>query len=241
MLKKRAWILLAVVLLLTAVFVPSSFAETGAPTASQTVKTLEITGTGRVAYSYDTAEITLGVSEMADSPTAAFKAMSEKINKVVATTKAKGIAEANLRTGYLSLNPEYDWKEGVQTLRGYRATNTVTVKVKDLAQVPAIMEAAIAAGANQVQGVNFSLSNQSTIEGQALEAAIDDARAKADRAAKKLGTSVRGVQKVQVMGNSGPIYGYGMAVKAEAMGGAPSVYGGQGEFAVSVSIVFELQ
>ncbi|HLO03559.1 MAG TPA: SIMPL domain-containing protein [Symbiobacteriaceae bacterium] len=239
--RKRTWILLAVVLLLTAIFVPNSYAEGTAPAASQTVKTLEITGTGRIAYSYDTAQITLGVSEVADSPTGAFKAMSEKINKVVSSTKAKGIAESSLKTGTLNLFQEYDWKDGVQTLRGYRATNTVTIKVKDLAQVPAIMEAAVSAGANQVQGVNFSLSDPGALEGQALDAAIDNAKAQAERVAKRLGTSVRGVQKVQVLGSSGPIISYGMTSKAEAPMAAPSVYGGQGDYSVSVSIVFELQ
>lgn len=240
--RKRAWILLSVVLLLTAIFVPNTYAEGAAPAAAaQTVKTLEITGTGRISYTFDTAEITLGVSEMADSPTAAFKAMSEKINKVVATAQTKGINQAGLKTGNLSLYQEYDWKDGVQTLRGYRATNTVTIKVKELSQVPAIMEAAVNAGANMVQGVQFSLSDPAALQGQAIDAAIDDARAQADRVTKRLGTSVRGVQKVTVLGNSGPIVTYGMANRAESAAMAPSVYGGQGDYSVSVSIVFELQ
>ncbi|HLO03560.1 MAG TPA: SIMPL domain-containing protein [Symbiobacteriaceae bacterium] len=242
--QKRTWILLAVVLLLTAIFVPTSYAEGTASTVSQTVKTLEITGTGRISYTYDTAEITLGASELADSPTAAFKAMSEKINKVVAAMKAKGITEADLKTGYLNLNQEYDWKDGAQTLRGYRATNTLTIKVKDLNQVPAIMEAAVNAGANQVQGVNFSLANPGALEGQATDAAIDNARAQADRAAKRLGLTVAGVQKVQVFNQSGPtppiIYRSEMKSAAMADGGA-AVYGGNGEYTASVSIVFELK
>lgn len=240
--RKRAWILLTVVLLLTAIFVPNSYAEGTAPAAaSQTVKTLEITGTGRISYTYDTAEITLGVSEIADSPTAAFKAMSAKINSVTSSAQTKGINQAALKTGNLSLYQEYDWKDGVQTVRGYRATNTVTIKVKDLSRVPELMEAAINAGANMVEGVRFSLADPGALEGQALDAAIDNARAQADRVAKRLGTSVRGVQKVQVLGNSGPIYTYGLAVRAESSAMAPSVYGGQGDYSVSVSIVFELQ
>lgn len=239
--RKRTWILLTVVLLLTAIFVPSTYAaETASTAAAQTVKTLEITGTGKISYSYDSAEITLGVSELADSPTAAFKAMSEKITKVVATAQAKGIQEKGLRTGNLSLYQEYDWKDGVQTMRGYRATNTVTIKVSDLSQVPAIMEAAVNAGANMVQGVEFTLSDPEGLQGRAMDAAIDNAKAQAERVAKRLGTTVRGVQKVQVLGNYGPMVTYGMNVKAEMAAGAPPVYGGQGDYSVSVSIVFEL-
>lgn len=241
--RKRSWILLTVVLLLTAIFVPNTYAEgtTPAAAASQTVKTLEITGVGRISYAYDTAEITLGVSEIADSPTAAFKAMSAKINSVVSTAQTKGINQAALKTGNLSLYQEYDWKDGVQTVRGYRATNTVTIKVKDLSRVPELMEAAVNAGANMVEGVRFSLSDPGALEGQALDAAIDNAKAQAERVAKRLGTSVRGVQKVQVLGNSGPVVTYNLTARAESAAMAPSVYGGQGDYSVSVSIVFELQ
>lgn len=240
--RKRTWILLTVVLLLTAIFIPTSYAaETASTAAAQTVKTLEITGMGRISYAFDTAEITLGVSEIADSPTAAFQAMSEKINAVVATAQKKGIQEKGLRTGNLSLYQEYDWKDGVQSMRGYRATNTVTIKVTDLSQVPVIMEAAVNAGANMVQGVEFTLSDPEGLQGRAIDAAIDDAKAKAERVAKQLGTKVLGVQKVQVMGNSGPIVSFGMGVKSEAPMAAPAVYGGQGDYTVSVMIVFELQ
>jgi uncharacterized protein YggE len=242
--QKRTWILLAVVLLLTAFFVPNSYAEGTTTTSSQTAKTLELSGTGRIAYSFDTAEITLGVNELADTPTGAFAAMTAKINQVISATKAKGIAESNLKTGYLSLYPEYNWNNGVQTPNGFRATNTVTIKVKDLNQVAAIMEAAVGAGANQVQGVTFSLSNPDALQGQAIDAAIDNARTQADRIAKKLGTSVKSVQKVQVVSQSAPTpipYHSEMAKSVNAgAAGAPTVYGGQGDYTVSVFIVYEL-
>jgi uncharacterized protein YggE len=240
--QKRTWVLLAVVLLLTAIIVPTSYAEVTTPApAAQTIKTMEITGTGRVSYSYDTAQVTLGVSELADSPSAAFKAMTEKITKVVASASAKGIMDANLKTGNLSLYQETEWKDGVQTIRGYRATNTVTIKVKDLTQVASIMEMAVTAGANQVQGVTFSLADPSVLEGQAIDAAIDNARAQADRAAKKLGTSVKGVQKVTVMNQSGPIGPMYMKGMDYSTGSSPAVYSGSGEYNVSVAIVYEIQ
>lgn len=232
---KRSWILLAAVLLLTAIFAPATYAEGVAAAAA---KTIEITGTGRVAYSYDQAEITLGVSELADSPTAAFKAMSEKINKVVAAAKAKGIAEADLKTGYLNLHQEYDWKDGTQILRGYRANNTLTIKVKDLARVPEVMEAAVEAGANTVQGVNFSLSKPEALQEKATDAAIESARAQADRAAKRLGLSVIGVQKVYLMGQGAPMpIPYAKMAMDQAGGG---IFAGQGEYAVSVNVVYEI-
>jgi uncharacterized protein YggE len=242
---KRIWILLAVVLLLTAVIVPSSYAEGTTTTASQSVKTLEVSGTGRIAYSFDTAEVTLGVSELADTPTGAFSAMSAKINQVISATKAKGIPESNLKTGYLSLYPEYNYnKDGVQTTNGFRATNTVTIKVKEITLVPAIMEAAIAAGANQVQGVTFSLSNPDALQGQAIDAAVDNARTQADRIAKKLGTSVKSVQKVQLVSQSAPtpIPYQGQTTKSASAdrAGAPAVYGGQGDYTASVFIIYEL-
>jgi uncharacterized protein YggE len=240
---KRTWLLLAVVLLLTALFIPTTYAEGTMP--AMTTKTLEIMGTGRITYTYDMAEITLGVTQLADSPTAAFNQMNEAMNKVVGNVKAKGIAEADLKTGYLSLGPEYDWKDGTQTLRGYRASNTIVIKVKDLTKIASVMEAAVNAGANQVQGVQFGLSSADALQGTALEAAIDDAKARAERAAKKLGTSIAGVQKVQINDQSGPIRPYPVPYMAKDMAvgstAAAAVFSGNGEYIVTVGITFELR
>jgi uncharacterized protein YggE len=103
------------------------------------------------------------------------------------------------------------------------------------------METAVTAGANQVQGVSFSLSDPSVLEGQATDAAIDNARAQADRAAKRLGTSVKGVQKVTVMNQSGPIVPMYAKDMAYSTGSSPAVYSGSGEYSVAVSIVYEIQ
>jgi uncharacterized protein YggE len=117
--------------------------------------------------------------------------------------------------------------------------------VKDLNRVPAIMEAAVAAGANQVQGVSFKLADPGALEGQAIDAAIANARAQADRAAQKLGLKVVGVQKVQVHPSAGPVmprpYAAEMSKVALDSAARPAVFGGDGEYTASVSIVFELQ
>jgi uncharacterized protein YggE len=205
-------------------------------------RTVEVTGRGTVSMKYDTALVTFGVSAVKDSPSAAYDAMSASINSVVAAVQAEGVKAEDLKTGVLSLNAEYDWvqNEG-QRLRGYRATNTITATTQQLDKVARLAQVAVAGGANQLQGISFTVKDLDAVIDQATDAAVDDARARAERVAKRLGTSVQGVMRVTV-GDAGgfrPPVAYPTSDKATS---APApVFSGTTEMTITVNATFELK
>jgi uncharacterized protein YggE len=206
-------------------------------------RTVDVTGRGTVSMKYDSALVTLGVSAMKDSPGAAYDAMAASINSVVAALQAEGVKADDMKTGVLSLNAEYDWvqNEG-QRLRGYRATNTITVTTQQLDKVARLAQVAVASGANQLQGVSFAVTDMDAVIDQATDMAVDDAKARAERVAKRLGTSVQGVMRITV-GDAGgpprPPIAYAADAKA---GSAPApVFSGAAEMAITVNVTFELK
>jgi uncharacterized protein YggE len=232
------WIglLLAAILALgAALFRPEpGHAESPAPAQ----RTLEVTGQGSLRVKPDTAVITLGVTQLKENPTQAYSAMNEVMARVVAALKAKGVTDDQLKTGMLYLDAQYDWtKEGGQVLKGYRATNTVTVTTQALDKVGVLIQAAMEAGANQLQGVSFQVKDSEALMAQALDLAADDAKAKAERVARRLGVSVVGVYKIDIMDNGRVFY----ANEAAAKAGAAPVFPGTTDFTVTVRVTFEIR
>jgi uncharacterized protein len=208
------------------------------------VRTMDVTGKGTVAVKYDTANITFGVSELKASPTEAYDAMSADVNQAVAALKAEGVKDDDMKTGVLSLNAEYDWTQDQgQRLKGYRATNTITATTQQLDKVAKLIQVAVSNGANQFQGVNFTVKDLDAAMDQATDIAVDDAKAMADRVAKRLGSRVQGVMKVNVGGADipRPPVVYAAEAKMMAPTGAPApVFSGSSEVTVTVSVSFEL-
>lgn len=239
-----AVMLVAAFALAATIFQPkASLAETPAPEH----RTLDVTGTGKLTVKYDTAEITLGVTELKETANAAYEAMGGSMASVANTLKATGVKEDEIKTGFFSLNPEYDWKDGVQTLRGFRATNTVIITTQRLDKVADLVQAAVNAGSNQIQGIRFTVKDTDAVLNQALDLAVEDARAKADRVAGKLGAKVIGVMRVSIQdGGRGPImYDNAMAgapgAYAKAAAAPAPVFSGTTDYTATVSVTFEIQ
>lgn len=240
----RNWLvglLLGAAMLTAFMFHPrATLAETPEPGS------LDVTGHGVMKVKYDQATINLGVTQLRETPTAAFNAMSEDMNKVAAALKAMGITEDQLKTGVLSLDAQYDWvqNEG-QKLRGYRATNSITVTTQDLDKVATLIQTAVSNGANQLNGLSFSVKDTDALQNQALDLAVDDAKAKADRVAKRLGAVVAGPRRVTIQDAGRPITyaptAYAGAMKADAALPAPVFSGGTMEYSVTVSVTFDLR
>lgn len=207
-------------------------------------RTVDVTGRGTVSMKYDTALVTFGVSAIKDSPGAAYDAMSASINSVVAAMQAESVKADDMETGVLSLNAEYDWVENEgQRLRGYRATNTITVTTTQLDKVARLAQVAVASGANQLQGVSFTVKDMDAVIDQATDMAVDDAKARAERVAKRLGTGLQGVMRITV-GDAGrppkPPIAYPSSEKTASAAPAP-VFSGSTEMTISVNVTFELK
>lgn len=163
---------------------------------------IQVVGSGVVHAKPDMAWLTVGVQTRAQTAQEAQNQNNQQMANVIAALKGKGIAEQDIQTTGVSLNPFY---EREQTVTGYIATNSVRVRVANIAAVGELLDAAIAAGANQAGGVQFGLSNEAPLHQQALAEATKDARAKADALAKAIGVTITGIEAVVEETGGGPI------------------------------------
>lgn len=154
-------------------------------------KLVTVTGEATVAVAPDTAMIRIGVTSQGKSAREASDANAQKMSAVLAAIKASGVAEKDVQTSRLSLQPQYDTgKGGPARLLGFQVTNQLTVKIHDIGGMPNVLDKAIAAGANEMSGIEFIVSEQSKLLDQARDEAIADAHRKAELYAKAAGVKL---------------------------------------------------
>jgi uncharacterized protein len=197
--------------------------------------TISVNGSGRVETEPDTANTTFGVVTQGATAQEAMAQNSRQMAKVIEALKRAGVAAKDLQTQYVSLDPRYD-NQGREVV-GYGASNSVAAIVRDLAHVGSVIDAAIAAGANNVSGPSLSREDRDKLYNDALEKAVADAKAKADVLARAAGVSVGKVQSV----TESPQGGGPMPVTFAAMAdsGTP-IEAGTTRIVASVSVVFAL-
>ena len=149
--------------------------------------------------------IRLGVSSQGKTARAASDANAKEMTAVLAAIKESGVADRDIQTTSLSLQPQYDPnKTGAARLIGFQVNNQVTVKIRDIGQLPAVLDRAIAAGANEMSGIEFVVSEQAKLLDQARDAAIADARRKAELYANAAGMKVGRVMAIAEEGSAPP-------------------------------------
>lgn len=159
---------------------------------------LAVDGSGQAVIAPDRATISLGVvSQSADAK----QAQAENARKAAAIQAAlvsSGIPQANIQTRGYYFHPLYESqaKGHENDITGYQAENTVTVLVEDISAVGKIIDLALDNGANAVSSLSFGAKNTSKVRKDALNAAVRDARAKADELAAALGRRVVGLKSV---------------------------------------------
>jgi len=172
---------------------PAALAQAAPPAADSMFRatTLNLSAYGETKVAPDMATISLGVMTQEKTAAEALAANSRQMNAVVASLKKSGIAEKDIQTSNLNLNPQYRYVENQPPqLVGYQASNQVTVTVHDLKKLGAAVDATVAAGANQVQGISFGLEDPTTAENAAREAAVKALTSKAALYARATGHSV---------------------------------------------------
>lgn len=168
-------------------------------------KLVTVTGEATVAVAPDTAMIRIGVSSQDKTAREAGEINAKQMTAVLAAIKDAGIADRDIQTSRLSLQPQYDPnKSGTARLTGFQATNQVTIRIRDIDKLPAVLDRAIAAGANEMSGIEFVVSEQSKLLDQARDDAITDARRKAELYAKAAGSKLGRVVSITEEGSSPP-------------------------------------
>lgn len=208
-------------------------------------RTITVVGEGKVSISPDIARAQIGVEVMLASVKEASDANKELLDAVLATLAAQGIAEGDIQTSGFSVYAERFGPDGPlpadQT--NYRVSNNVSVTVRDLATLGDVLDAAIEAGANNINGVEFSLDDPSTVESDARRSAVEDARAKAEDLAELTGATIGEVVTVsEVIGNGGGYYSSNFADASRAMGGGGStpISPGQLELVMQLQVTYAI-
>jgi len=161
--------------LLCVILIATSFS-----TAQAADRIVSVTGEATISAAPDSASIRIGVSTQAASAREASNANAQKMTAVLAALKDGGIAEKDIQTAWLSLQPQYDNRPGAPHVVGFQATNQLNVKVRDIKAVANVLDRVISAGATDVSGIEFVVSEQSKLLDQARAQAIADARRKAE-------------------------------------------------------------
>ena len=200
-------------------------------------KLITVTGEASVAVAPDTAVMRIGVTSQGKTARDASDTNSKQMTTVMAAIRDAGIPDRDVQTSRLSLQPQYDPnKGGTARLLGFQVTNQLTIKLRDIDKLPAILDRAIAAGANEMSGIEFIVSEQSKLLDQARDDAIADARRKAELYAKAAGVKLGRVISINEEGSSPPPRPVMQAMRA----GAVPVSPGEQNLRASVTVSYEL-
>ncbi len=197
-------------------------------------------GQGIVKRAPDRAWVSITAESRARSPREAQRLNADAMAAVMQNLKGAGISPDALKTSSYDLQPEFDYANGRQTLRGYVARNSVEVRVDDLPRVGELLDLAVGSGATSVGGVRFDLKDRAGAEREALRQAVADARARADAAASGAGMRVERVLRIEEQrgGPMPPPRPMVMAMRAEAgqAGAEPPISAGEIEIHASVTL-----
>jgi len=195
-----------------------------------------VTGEATVAVAPDAAVIRIGVTSQDKTAREASEANAKQMTAVLAAIKDTGIADRDVQTSRLSLQPQYDPnKSGTARLTGFQATNQVTVRIRDIDKLPVFLDRAIAAGANEMSGIEFVISEQSKLLDRARDDAIADARRKAELYAQAAGSKLGPVVSITEEGSATPPRPM-QAMRAGAVPIAP----GEQTLRATVTVSYEL-
>jgi len=208
---------------------------------------ISVTGEGEVRAEPDIALVTAGVSHQATSSQEAMDEVSRRLTAVIAAARQLGIESRDIQTTGLSLSPIYRQRpraDDVVEIEGYRASNNVSLTVRDLRRTSTVLEAVLANGANNISGLRFSFANPDQLRLQALNNAIANAETKAQSMAAAAGVAITGVIAIQEETVSMPTGAaqadFARAAPALAPAPAPPVEGGELVIRARVRVTYSL-
>jgi uncharacterized protein YggE len=205
-----------------------------APVLAQVVPpaTISVTGEATVSVPPDLAQVDGGVTSEAKTAREASEANNAAMGKVLQALKGAGIEEKDVQTSRLSLQPQSaPNRTGPSAIAGYRASNRVTIRVRDLTKVANVIDMLVGAGANEIGGINFVVSQASKLLDEARERAVADARRKAEIYAKAAGVTLGAPLSISEESNSVPV-----PYRRMAAGMATSAPVAQGEETLQVTV-----
>ena len=225
----RKWLICALALMLAAT---AALAEPAI---------LTVNGSGAVYVDADRVTINVGVRESAGDVMSAQAAVNAKIDAVIAALTDMGVDPKDIYTDSISIYPEYDYSySGDEKLTGYSAYNMIAATTAGTENAGAYIDAAFAAGANQLNGVDFFASDTTEAQHRALAMAVQNAGEKAEVLAQAAGLPLAGIRSISEGGGfyTEPVY-YARA-SVEDAGAGTQVYANKLSVTASVSVTYAL-
>lgn len=158
---------------------------------------LSVVGEGKVEIVPDTASITVGITVNNASTVEAAESEVNKINNnIIASLKDLGIAAEDIQTSNYSIRPNYGYDDRTQQIDGFNAEASVTIKTQQIDLAPQVVSRATEAGANQVNGISYSVDDPAKFREEARTAAIENAKQQAEKLASELGIKLGKVTNI---------------------------------------------
>ncbi len=245
----------AVVLLVAAAFVSysaiTSLAPSPAVAGSSVLQAststdnsgISVTGNGKVSVKPNVANSTIGIDVTGTSLADATSQANTKMSAVIDKIKSMGVADKDIQTTNYSVQPvtnQPKTSDETPKITGYRISNQVNVTVRNISDLGKILDAAVAAGANSIYGVSFSVDDPTPYQQQARAAAVKDAMDKAGQLAKAGGVTLGKIVSIsENVASPRPVFA--AAAPSLAGGGVVPVETGEMDITVSVDVRFALQ
>ena len=223
-------------------------------TGVNATNTITVTGKGTVDRTPDTAKISFTVQDEQKSLKAAQDTVTKKIDAITQALKDAGVEEKYIKTDAYNSYPQYDYVNTIRcitypcptnstpVIRGYQVSHNVTVSIKNLDNVSAVLDMLGTNGVTNISGPNFGFEDDTAIAREARDEAIADAKDEAKKLAKSLGVKLVRIVSFSENGGGYPVPMYAMTAKAEdASGSAPSLPVGEQNIQSNVTLVYEIQ
>jgi uncharacterized protein YggE len=204
---------------------------------------LDVSATGEATRVPDVAIITAGVVSKATTATAALQDSANRMSQVLAALKRAGVADRDIQTNNVSLNPEYRYVENQPPqLTGYSANNQLTVRFRDIRASGKILDALVSQGANQINGPTLTIDKPEAALDEARANAVAIGRARADAYARSLGLRVVRIVSVSEGGGyAPPPPPMPMMMARGERDSSTSIQPGEQKLQVNLAMTFELQ
>jgi uncharacterized protein YggE len=225
----------------------STAAQSAPETASpQPQRSITVVGSGKVSLVPDIATINVGAEALASTVSEAKSTVDAQMAAITAALEELGVAKKDIQTSHYGIHYEREpfmpgGRAGAETAGAqgaYRVSNMLRVTVRDVEQAGNVLDAVVAAGANQVYGVTFTVSDDSAWQSEARAKAVADAQARAEELATLAEVELGDVLTISEVIGGGPVP---MAFAERAMGGGGGIAPGEMEMSTQVQVTFAIQ
>ena len=206
---------------------------------------ISVSGTASISLAPDTATIVLGVEALHETVAQARADAAAAMTSIVEVLTAAGVADDDIQTQHLSIQPQYDYSDETRELKGFTVVNIVNVTIRDIDSVGSVIDQTVDAGGDltRVQSIYFSVDDTSSYEDQLIEEAVQDATTKAQRLADLTGVTLGKPLSINYGGGIPyPVFDRSFRIAmAESAAFDTPISAGEVETSVTISIIFAIE